>query len=57
MTKEELLSMLQERGMSDDEIKMVLQEALDTLGKDFEEHDEEEAKKASELLGVELKGE
>ena len=57
MTKEELLSMLQERGMSDDEIKMVLQEALDTLGKDFEEHDEDEAQKASELLGVELKGE
>lgn len=52
MSKEELLQMLQERGLSDDEIKALLEETLNTLGNDFEEHDEKE--KAADLLGVEL---
>ena len=60
MSKEELLQMLQEKGMDDDAIKALLEEVLGTLNKDFEEHDEEqadeaaEAKEAGELLGVEL---
>ena len=62
MSKEELLAMLQEKGLSDDDIKALLEEVLGTLGKDFEEHDEkeeaaaedEEEKKAAELLGVDL---
>lgn len=58
MSKEELLQMLQEKGMDDDAIKALLQETLDTLGHDFEEHDEAEdkaeAEAAGDLLGVEL---
>lgn len=58
MTREELLQLLQERGLTDDEIKALLHETLETLEKDFADHDEkvedEEQKKASELLGVEL---
>lgn len=61
MSKEELLQMLQEKGLSDDDIKMLLKDTLDTLDRDFEEHDEEaaadeeaDAKAAGELLGVEL---
>lgn len=54
MKVEELLSLLQERGLSDDEIKALLHETLDALEKDFEEHDE--AEQASKLLGVDLGG-
>lgn len=58
MTREELLKELQDRGLSDDEIKALLKETLDTLDKDFADHDEkvdgEEKDKAAELLGVEL---
>ena len=61
MSKEELLAMLQEKGLDDDAIKALLKDVLDTLDKDFEEHDEkeemaedDEEKKAAELLGVDL---
>lgn len=55
MTREELLQLLQERGLNDDEIKALLKETLDTLDKDFEDHDEKaDEAKAAELLGVEL---
>lgn len=55
MAREELLQLLQEKGLSDDEIKALLQETLDTLSKDFADADEEaEKKKAQELLGVEF---
>jgi hypothetical protein len=61
MTKEELLKMLQDAGMDDDSIKALLKDTLDTLDKDFEEHDADEEKMAAEdaaaagkLLGVEL---
>lgn len=59
MTREELLSLLQERGLSDDEIKALLKEILDTLDKDFYDHDEDvkeadEKEEASKLLGVKL---
>jgi len=61
MSVEELLKMLQDGGMDDDAIKALLEEALNTLNKDFEEHDDkeemaedEDAKAAGELLGVEL---
>ena len=60
MTKEELLKELQDKGMTDDDIKALLKETLDTLDTDFEEHDEEEAEDAGEkemaskLLGVNL---
>lgn len=61
MTREELLQMLQEKGLSDDEIKGLLKETLETLDKDFYDHDkkeehseDEEKDKAAELLGVEL---
>lgn len=62
MTREELLQFLQEdKGLSDDEIKALLKETLDTLDKDFydadkkeEEDGDEEKKKAADLLGVEL---
>lgn len=58
MTREELLQLLQEKGLSDDEIKGLLKETLDTLDKDFYDHDKKEEDsekdKAAELLGVEL---
>ena len=60
MSVEELLKMLQDGGMDDDAIKALLEEALNTLNKDFAEHDEEmaedeeDAKAAGELLGVDL---
>ena len=63
MSRDELLTMLQEKGMDDDAIKALLKEVLDTLDHQFEEHDEkeeemaaedDEEKKAAELLGVEL---
>lgn len=52
MTKEELLQLLQEKGLSDDEIKELLKGVLGALDNDFEEHDEK--KEAERLLGVEL---
>ena len=54
MSREELLQMLQEKGMSDDEIKALLKETLDTLDKDFYDADEKDKDKAADLLGVEL---
>ena len=42
MTREELLAMLQEKGMDDNAIKALLEETLSTLGRDFEEHAEKE---------------
>lgn len=61
MKTEELLQLLQERGLSDDEIKSLLQETLNTLDKDFYDHDKKEEMKedgekdkAEELLGVKL---
>ena len=59
MTREELLQLLQERGLSDDEIVALLKETLDTLNKDDFDHDkkmeeEDDKDKAAELLGVEL---
>lgn len=51
MTREELLQLLQEKGLSDDEIKALLKDTLDTLDKDFADADRD---KAAELLGVEL---
>lgn len=59
MSREELLAMLQEKGLSDDDIKALLKDTLDTLDHDFEEHDEKEeaeadAEAAGKLLGVEL---
>jgi len=57
MSKEELLQLLQEKGLSDDEIKALLEETLNTLGKDFYDADkkeEDDKAKAAELLGVEL---
>ena len=62
MSRDELMQMLQEKGMDDDAIKALLKEVLDSLDHEFEEHDEkedeaaedEEEKKAAELLGVDL---
>lgn len=54
MSKEELLQLLQEKGLSDDEIAVLLKETLDTISKDDFDHDEKEKEEASELLGVEL---
>lgn len=54
MSVEELLQVLQEKGLSDDEIKALLEETLNTLNKDFEDADKKEREQASELLGVEL---
>ena len=65
MKVEELLQMLQEKGLNDDQIKGLLKDAMDALGADFEEHDEKEEEKdevdaeaekaeAGKLLGVSL---
>ena len=56
MSVEELLQELQGRGMSDDEIKALLEETLNTIGKDEFDHekDVDEKEEASKLLGVEL---
>ena len=60
MSREELLQMLQEKGMDDDAIKALLKDTLDTLDKDFFDHDRDEAEAdadaeaAGKLLGVEL---
>ena len=61
MSREELLQLLQEKGLSDDEIAALLKETLDTLHKDDYDHDkkeedseDDEKKKAADLLGVEF---
>lgn len=62
MSREELLQMLQEKGMDDNAIKALLEETLGTLGRDFEEHDKkeeemddkQEREEASKYLGVNL---
>ena len=63
MKVEELLAMLQEKGMSDDDIQALLGEAMKALAGDDAEHDEKvdeaeaekaEKERASELLGVNL---
>lgn len=60
MKVEELLQMLQEKGMDDNSIRALLSEAIGALDKDFKEHDEKEDEmddekaEASRLLGVQL---
>lgn len=59
MSKEELLAMLQEKGLSDDDIKLLLKDTLDTLEVPAEPEEEAEqadadAEAASKLLGVDL---
>lgn len=61
MQVEELLALLQEKGLDDDQIKGLLKDAMDALNKDFEEHDEKEEgmedaerEEAGRLLGVSL---
>lgn len=54
MSVEELLQELQGRGMKDDEIKALLEETLNTIGKDEFDHDVDEKEEASKLLGVKL---
>ena len=61
MQVEELLAMLQEKGLDDDQIKGLLKDAMDALNKDFAEHDEKEEgmedaerEEAGRLLGVSL---
>ena len=61
MQVEELLAMLQDKGLDDDQIKGLLKDAMDALNKDFEEHDEKvegaedaERAEAGRLLGVSL---
>lgn len=62
MKTEELLQMLQERGMDDNAIKALLEETLGTLNKDFadaerkqaEEQEAAEKEEASKYLGVNL---
>ncbi len=54
MSREELLQMLQEKGLDDNAIKALLK---DTLDADFADHDEKEdaeADEAGKLLGVDL---
>lgn len=48
MSREELLQMLQEKGMDDNAIKALLEETLSTLGKDFEDHAKKEGEAAAE---------
>lgn len=60
MQVEELLAMLQEKGLDDNAIRALLSDALGAIDKDFAEHDEKEGeeeaerKEAGELLGVSL---
>lgn len=62
MKTEELLQMLQEKGMDDNAIKALLEETLGTLNKDFadaekkqqEEQEAAEKEEASKYLGVNL---
>ena len=55
MKREELLALLQEKGLSDDEIKALLHETLETLDKDFVDADkkeEDEEKKLHDVFGI-----
>ena len=64
MNVEELLALLQEKGLDDDQIRGLLKDAMDTLGADFAEHDKKEGEEegmedaeraeAGKLLGVSL---
>lgn len=60
MQVEELLAMLQEKGMDDNAIRALLSEAISTIDKDDVEHEEKEGKEdaeraeAGKLLGVSL---
>lgn len=63
MQVEELLKMLQDKGMDDNAIRALLSEALSTIDNDDKEHDEKVGEKdaeaaeraeASKLLGVSL---
>lgn len=62
MSREELLQMLQEKGMNDNAIKALLEETINTLNKDFADADEKaraekeaaEKAEASKYLGVNL---
>ena len=60
MSKEELLKMLQDKGMDDDAIKVLLRDTMAMVDQDFAEHDEKEGeeegerKEAENLLGVSL---
>lgn len=62
MSREELLQMLQEKGMDDNAIKALLEETISTLNKDFADAEEKqkaeaeanEKAEASKYLGVNL---
>lgn len=60
MQVEELLQMLQEKGMDDNAIRALLSEAISTIDKDDVEHEEKEGEEDAEraeagrLLGVTL---
>lgn len=62
MKVEELLQMLQEKGLNDDQIMGLLKDTMDALGADFKEHDEKEdamdeesqRAEASKMFGVTL---
>lgn len=48
MSREELLALLQDKGLSDDDIKALLKDTLDTLDKDFYDHDKNEEEQEEE---------
>jgi hypothetical protein len=48
MSREELLALLQDKGLSDDDIKALLKDTLDTLDKDFYDHDKKEEEQNEE---------
>ena len=54
MSVEELLQMLQEKGMDDNAIVALLDEAKAAIHKDDVEHEKEEREEAGNLLGVSL---
>lgn len=58
MKVEELLAMLQEKGLDDNAIKELLKDALGTLDEDFKEHDmKEEGEKSEEEVAADEKAE
>lgn len=48
MSREELLALLQDKGLSDDDIKALLKDTIDTLDKDFYDHDKKEEEQKEE---------
>lgn len=59
MSKEELIALLQEKGLSDDDIKALLGEALEVINKDeaqadekIDEHKEEEIDEEQKMKDV-----